>query len=335
MADKIRWGVLSTAKIGREWVIPALQRASNCDLVAIASRDRETADEAASSLGIPKAYGTYEDLLRDPTIDAIYNPLPNHLHAPWTIAAAQAGKHVLCEKPLGLNEAEARQIVEVCASEEVHLMEAFMYRWHPQWVAIHDLVASGRIGEIVSIQSWFSYFGDDPENIRHKPEYGGGALMDIGCYPINISRLLLGDAVIDVHASMIIHSAYGVDITTSALLDYGHAHSSFTVSTQAESSQRVSIHGTEGRIWTDLGFNVPSDHPCTVHLTRNTEAPWDPPIESIRIDPADQYALQAAAFADAILSGTPAEYGPEDAIANMAMLDRVFAAAGRTSTGPI
>ena len=333
MTSKIRWGVLSTAKIGREWVIPALQRAPNCDLVAIASRRLDSAEQAASSMAIPRAYGSYEELLEDPDIDAIYNPLPNHLHAPWTMAAARAGKHVLCEKPLGLDAAEARQIAEVCADEEVQLMEAFMYRWHPQWVKIRDLVASGKIGEIVSIQSWFSYFGDDPENIRHKPEYGGGALMDIGCYPISISRLLLGDSVIDVHASMVIHSAFGVDITTSALLDYGHAHSSFTVSTQAEGSQRVTVHGTEGRVWTDLGFNVPADHACTLHRTRGTAAPWDPPVESIRIEPADQYAIQAEAFADAILSGTPALYGPDDAIANMTMIDRVFAAAGRTSTG--
>lgn len=332
--QQVKWGVLSTAKIGREWVIPALRRARNCDLVAVASRTEDQATSLASDMAIPMAYGSYEHLLEDPDIDAVYNPLPNHLHAEWTIAAARAGKHVLCEKPLGLDAGEARRIADACEAEGVQLMEAFMYRWHPQWVAIRDIVASGRIGEVVAIDAWFSYFNDDPANIRHRAEYGGGALMDIGCYPINISRLFLGDDIVDVQASMIIDAAFGVDITTSAILDYGHAHAAFTVSTQAEASQRVTVHGTEGRVWTDLGFNVPTDHACTISLTHQTRTPWEPAIDTISVEPADQYAIQAEAFAGAILSGVPAEFGPDDAIANMAVIDRVFQAAGRTSTGP-
>ena len=187
-----RWGVLSTANIAVRKVIPGIQRADRCEVVAIASRDPQRASRFASAHGIARAHGSYEALLSDPDVDAVYIPVPNHLHARWTVEAARAGKHVLCEKPLAMDGEEATQMAEACRSHGVRLMEAFMYRLHPSWEAVRQLVASGRIGDLCSVQTWFSYFNDDLSNIRNIAETGGGALYDIGCYPINLSRMLFG-----------------------------------------------------------------------------------------------------------------------------------------------
>ena len=187
--ETVRWGVLSTAAIGTEKVIPAIQQADGCQVVAIASRDADRAAAAAGRLDIGRSYGSYEELISDPDVDAVYNPLPNHLHHRWSVAATRAGKPVLCEKPLGRTAEEARAVVDDCAPG-VLLMEAFMYRLHPSWVAMIESVRSGEIGELVGVQSWFSYFNDDPANIRNVAAFGGGALMDIGCYSVNLSRLL-------------------------------------------------------------------------------------------------------------------------------------------------
>ena len=234
MTDKVRWGVLSTAHIGTEQVIPAIQQGRNCEVVAIASRDVARGRKAADRLAIPSAYASYEELLADQDIDAVYNPLPNHLHRDWTIAAARAGKHVLCEKPLALNADEAQEMVDSCADAGVKLMEAFMYRLHPSWVKVRELVASGAIGELLSIQTRFAYFNNDPSNIRNKTETGGGALMDIGCYAINLSRMMFGSEPTRVQAAVRRDPDFGTDTVTSALLDFGDGQASFVVSTQAE-----------------------------------------------------------------------------------------------------
>ena len=328
----INFGVLSTAKIGQEWVIPAIDRAPGARMAAVASRTEQAASELAAELFIPQSYGSYEELLADPAIDAIYNPLPNHLHLEWTMAAIAAGKHVLCEKPMGMNAGEAQTMVDAARSAGVVLTEAFMYRWHPQWVETKKLVDDGRIGDIVAIQSWFSYYGDDPANIRHQPEMGGGALMDIGCYPIHATRLLLGDTPDDVSSSMRIHPEYGVDITTSAILDYGDVQSSFTVSTQAANTQRVSIQGTKGAITVEPAFNISIDLPGALIITGDGP-PWELETEVIGTDAADQYAVQIQGFCEAI-AGTPQPFGDDDPVANMTIIDRVFAASDRTSSGP-
>ncbi len=325
----LRWGILSTAKIGREKVVPGIQAADRCEVVAIGSRDAARASQVAERLGIRKAHGSYEALLADPDVDAVYVPLPNHLHREWTIAAARAGKHVLCEKPIGLTAAEAEEMAEVCAAEGVQLMEAFMYRLHPSWVAVRELVGSGRLGELRAVQSWFSYFNDDPTNIRNIREYGGGALMDIGCYPVNLSRMLFGAEPDEIQASITRDPATGVDVLTSALLGFGDGIATFTCSTRAEPDQRVHVYGTEGRISVGIPFNIPPDRPTEVFLTAGGDPPVAPNTEVLTFEPADEYAVQAAAFAAAVLDGGPVPLSPEDSIANMRVIEAIVSAAER------
>jgi predicted dehydrogenase len=327
MTDKVRWGVLSTAHIGTEKVIPAIQRGGNCEVVAIASRDVARGREAADRLAIPRAYASYEELLADQDIDAVYNPLPNHLHRDWTIAAARAGKHVLCEKPLALNADEAQEIVDSCAEAGVKLMEAFMYRLHPSWLKVRELVASGAIGELLSIQTRFAYFNNDPSNIRNKTETGGGALMDIGCYATNLSRMMFGSEPTRVQAAVRRDPDFGTDIVTSALLDFGDGQASFVVSTQAESDQRVHLLGTNGRIEVEIPFNIPPDRETRVFLTQGGDPPADPHTVTVTFPPANQYTIQAELFAQAIIDSTPVPTPPEDGVANMRVIERVLAAA--------
>lgn len=323
MSD-LRWGILSTAKIGRTKVIPGIQSAPRCEVVGIASRDAELAKRVAADLSIHRTFGSYEDLLADEDVGAVYIPLPNHLHAEWTIAAARAGKHVLCEKPLAMNEAEAHEMVDVCAAEGVKLMEAFMYRLHPSWVAVRDLLQSGRIGRLRAVQSWFSYFNEDPNNIRNIAEYGGGALYDIGCYNVNVSRMLFGSEPIRVQASVEQDPVLGVDVVTSAILEFDAGVATFTCSTRAEPDQRVDVYGTEGRVSVGIPFNIPPDLPTEVFVTAGGTPPVSPNTEVLTFEPADQYAVQAERFARAVLDGEPMPITPEESVANMRVIDRIF-----------
>jgi len=324
MSDRVlRWGVLSTANIKRK-VVPATQRADRCEVVAIASRDPESAARAAAEFEIPRAHGSYEELLADPEVDAVYNPLPNHLHAEWTIAAAEAGKHVLCEKPLAMNADEAERMVEACASAGVVLMEAFMYRLHPSWEGVRELVRSGRIGELRSVQSWFSYFNDDPANIRNIAEAGGGALYDIGCYTVNLSRMLFGSEPSRIQTSMTFDETMGVDVLTSAVLEFGRGVAAFTVTTRAETDQRVHVYGTEGRISVGIPFNIPPDRPTEVFVTSGGDPPVAPDTETITFDTTDPYTVQAERFARAVLDEEPVPIPVEDSIGNMRAIDEIF-----------
>jgi predicted dehydrogenase len=329
-----RWGILSTANIATEKVIPGIQRADRCEVVAIASRDDVQARKVADRLGIPRAHGSYEALLADPDIDAVYIPLPNHLHAEWTIAAARAGKHILCEKPLALTSADAQRMVDACRGEGVRLMEAFMYRLHPSWEAVRDLVAAGRIGRLMAIASWFSYFNDDPANIRNIREYGGGALYDIGCYNVNLSRMLFGAEPTRVKGSVIRDEATGVDVLTSALLEFETGVATFTCSTRAEDDQNVHIYGTAGRISIGIPFNIPPDRPTQVFVTAGGDPPVNPTTEVLSFETADPYAVEAARFAEAILDGLPTPVPPEDGVANLRVIERIFHAAELGSTSP-
>jgi predicted dehydrogenase len=325
--SKLRWGILSTANIATEKVIPGIRRAGRCEIVAIASREPGQARRVAERLGIPRAHGTYEALLADPDVDAVYIPLPNHLHAEWAIAAARAGKHVLCEKPLAMTAAEAERMVEVFEAEGVRLMEAFMYRLHPSWVAVRDLVASGRIGRLVAVQSWFSYYNDDQANIRNIRAAGGGALYDVGCYNVNLSRLLFDAEPTTVQSTITSDPTSGVDIVTSAILGFPDGVATFTCSIRAEPDQRVHIYGTEGRISIEIPFNIPPDLPTRVFVTAGGDPPVAPDTETLTFDAADPYGVEADRFAAAILDGTPVPTPPADAIANMRVIDRIFAAA--------
>jgi len=327
--NELRWGVLSTAKIGRDKVIPGIQAADRCEVVAIGSRDADRARGVAEELGIPRVHGSYEALIDDPEVDAVYIPLPNHLHMEWTIAAARAGKHVLCEKPIALTAADAQEMAAVCAAEGVRLMEAFMYRLHPSWVAVRGIVGSGRLGQLQAVQSWFSYFNDDPTNIRNIREYGGGALMDIGCYSVNLSRMLFGGEPDRIEASITRDPASGVDVLTSALMGFGDGVATFTCSTRAEPDQRVHVYGTEGHLSVGIPFNIPPYRPTEVSVTAGGDPPVAPDTEVLMFEPADQYAVQAEGFASAVLDGEPVPLPPEDSIANMRVIEEIVAAAAR------
>jgi predicted dehydrogenase len=325
-SQTVRWGILSTAQIATEKVIPGIRRAPNCEVLAIASRDAGRAAAVAARLAIPRAYASYEELLADPDVDAVYIPLPNHLHAEWTLAAARAGKHVLCEKPLAMTASDAQVLVAGCQDAGVLLMEAFMYRLHPSWVAARELVASGRIGRLTAVSSWFSYFNDDPANIRNILDFGGGALYDIGCYCINLSRMLFGTEPVQVQSSIRRDPANGVDVLASAILDFGAGLASFTCSTRVEDDQRVDIYGTTGRISIDIPFNIPPDRATVISIASGGEPPVAPAVERLTFPVADPYAIEAERFATAVLEGGPVPIPPEDAVANLKVIEAVFAA---------
>ncbi|MEP7378948.1 MAG: Gfo/Idh/MocA family oxidoreductase [Chloroflexota bacterium] len=325
--NELRWGILSTAAIGRRKVVPAIQAARRCRVVAVGSRDAQRGRAYADLLGIPTVHDSYAAVLADPAVDAVYIPLPNHLHAEWAIAAARAGKHVLCEKPLAMDAREAEQIVAACSQAGVVLAEAFMYRLHPSWVAIRELVASGRIGELMAVQSWFGYFNDDPANIRNIAAAGGGALYDVGCYCVNLSRLLFGTEPTRVSGALVRDPLGGTDILTSAILEFDDGIASFTCSTRAENDQRVEIYGTKGRISVPIAFNIPIDQATEIQLIAGGKPPIAPHIERLTFPTVDQYTIQAEVFAAAVLDGVDPPFGPEDAVANMRVIDRIFEAA--------
>jgi predicted dehydrogenase len=324
---RLRWGILSTAAIGRTKVIPGIQKVEHCEVVAIASRDLALAEVVAAELSIPTAHGSYEALLADPRVDAVYIPLPNHLHAPWTIAAAEAGKHVLCEKPLAMTARDAERMIEAAERAGVELMEAFMYRLHPSWVAVRELVASGRIGRLMSVQSWFSFHNDDPTNIRNILATGGGALYDIGCYCVNLSRMLFGGEPTRVEGIVMRDPVNGTDVVTSGILQFGDGVATFTCSTRAEDDQRVHIYGTAGRISVEIPFNIPPDRPTRVFVTAGGDPPVAPHTETLTFDPADPYTVEAEAFASAVLDGRPVPVPPADAVANLRVIERLLDAA--------
>jgi predicted dehydrogenase len=313
---KIRWGVLSTAKIGTEEVIPAMQLGEYCKFTAIASRQLEKAQAAARRLGIEKAYGSYEELLADCDVDAVYLPLPNHLHVPWAIKALKAGKHVLCEKPLGLNAAEAQELLEASRKfPRLKVMEAFMYRHHPQWQWVKKMVSEGKIGELRTIQSFFSYYNSDPNNIRNKADIGGGGLMDIGCYCISLSRFIFGAEPRRVCGIREEDPEMKVDRLTSGILEFASGTATFTCATQLVPYQRVNIFGTKGRIEIEIPFNPPPDRPCKIWHGDDTR------IEEVILEICNQYTIQGDLFSRAVLEDKEVPTPLEDAVANMQVID--------------
>lgn len=320
---KVCWGVLGAANIGIKKVIPAMQRGEYTAVEAIASRDPDRARKAADLLGIPKAYGSYEDLLADPEIEAIYNPLPNHLHVPWSRRAAEAGKHVLCEKPISLSAAEGRELIAVRDKTGVKIGEAFMVRTHPQWLRARELVRSGQIGKLRSIVGAFSYSNRDPKNIRNILDFGGGGLMDIGCYPITMSRFLFEREPVRVISLLDFDPEMKTDRLSSAILDFEHGQALFTCSTQLVPYQRMQILGTTGRIEIEIPFNAPPDRPCRIFLDDGSDvAGRNARTEEFPV--CDQYTVQGDLFSKAILENGDVPVPLEDAVANMAVIDALF-----------
>jgi len=323
---KVRWGVLGAASIAIRKVIPGMQQGDWSEIVGIASRDQAKAEAAARSVGVPKAYGSYQELLDDPDIEAIYNPLPNHLHVPWSIKAAEAGKHVLCEKPISLTVAEAKALLAVRDKYGVKIGEAFMVRTHPQWLRTRELIREGRIGELRSITGFFSYFNDKPEDIRNIPEFGGGALLDIGCYPINISRFIFGEEPSHVIGLVERDPRMKTDRLTSAMLDFPSGQSTFTCSTQLLYHQRMQFFGTKGRIDLEIPFNAPFDRPCYI-LIDDARDLIGSGVTVETIPTCNQYTIQGDLFSKAIREGGEVPVSLEDAIANMAAIEAVFRSA--------
>jgi predicted dehydrogenase len=327
---KIRWGVLSTAKIGITKVIPAMQQGRYTQVTAIASRQLAQAELAASRLEIAKVYGSYEALLADPEIDAVYIPLPNHLHVPWAIRSLEAGKHVLCEKPIGLSAAETLTLIEAAARyPHLKVMEAFMYRFHPQWQRARQIVVGGGIGELRTIHSFFSYFNDDPANIRNVAELGGGGLMDIGCYNISLSRWMFGAEPRRVCGLVEYDPEFNTDRLASAMLDFGGGSATFTCSTQLTNYQRVLLFGTAGRIEIEVPFNPSDDRPSRLWHQRGAA------IDAIPVDNVNHYTRQGDAFALAILGDAPVPTPLDDALANMRVLEAVITSARTNAWVPL
>ena len=327
---KLRFGVLGAAKIAREKVVPPLQRSQRCEVVALASRDAERWAEEAHRLGIQRLHGSYEALLADPEVEAVYIPLPNHLHVPWAIRAAEAGKHVLCEKPLGLSEADARPLLAARERTGRLIQEAFMVRTHPQWLRTRELVSAGRLGELKAITGHFSYHLTDPANVRNVKDWGGGGLLDIGCYPITTARMVTGLEPRRVAAVIEPDPVLAIDRLGSVLLDFPGVMASFTYGTQLVPRQTMEFHGTAARLVVEIPFNAPNDRPCRL-LIHDGAGQGLAVGETIELPVCDQYGLMGDRFAEAVLDGAPQPVPLEDSMANLSVIDAVFRAADRGS----
>jgi predicted dehydrogenase len=328
VARRVRWGVLGAASIALRRAIPGMQKGEWCEVAAIASRDLRKAQEAAQSLGIAKAYGSYDELLADPTIEAIYNPLPNKLHVEWTTRAAEAGKHVLCEKPIGVAAADAGALLAVRDRTGVKIGEAFMVRTHPRWLRTRELVRAGRIGRLRAVSSTLTYFNRDPRNIRNSVEYGGGALLDIGCYSVTLSRFVFGEEPTRVCGLLERDPEMKTDRLTSAILEFTAGQSVFTCSTQLAYNQRFAILGTTGRIDLERPLNPPpDDQPTRILIDDNPSDPTGAGITAEIIPACDQFTIQGDLFSRAVREGGEVPVPLEDSVRNMRAIDALFRSA--------
>lgn len=318
MGKKIKWGILGSAHIATEHVIPAMLRCQYGEVYAIASRSTEKAQNIAEQFGIPEFYGSYEELLADKEVDAIYIPLPNHLHVEWAIKSLEADKHVLVEKPVGLSSKEAERLLqETKKHPHLKVMEAFMYRHHPQWIKVKELVDQKAIGDIKTIQSSFSFFEDDPNSIVNSKEFGGGSLMDIGCYPISLSRFMFNSEPKSISSVIEYHPDFKVDVSASGILEFETGTSVFFSSTQLADNQQAQIFGTKGNIKFELPFNPPIDRSSKIWVTVGDDC------QTIEFETCNQYTIQADLFALAIRNNTPVPTPLEDSVKNMIVIEKL------------
>jgi predicted dehydrogenase len=323
----VRWGILGAAAIARNKAIPGMQRSPWCDVMAIASRDGAKARAAATALGIRRVYDSYDALLDDPDIEAVYIPLPNHLHVEWSVRAAERGKHVLCEKPIALSAADARRLLPVRDRTGVQIAEAFMVRMHPQWLAVRELVAARRIGDLRHVHAHFSYYRRDPDDIRSRVEWGGGALMDVGCYAVMLSRWLFADEPLDVVGLIERDPELGVDRLASAMLRFPSGQATFTCAGQLTRHQRVDIFGAHGRIEVEIPLNAPPDRRCRIFIDDGYDL-FGGGVEVVSLPTVDQYTAQAECFSRAVRGLEPFPVTLEDSVANMSTIDAIFRSAG-------
>jgi predicted dehydrogenase len=323
---KVKWGVLGVASIAVRRVIPAMQAGEYSEIVGIASRDLKKAEEAARKLEIPKAYGSYEELLADPEIEVVYNPLPNHLHVPWSIKAAEAGKHVLCEKPISVTVAEAKTLLATRDRTGVKMGEAFMVKTHPQWLRTRELVRTGKIGELRAITGAFSYFNRDPTNVRNVAEWGGGGMLDIGCYPITMSRFIFGEEPTQAAGLIERDPDFKTDWLASVMLKFPSGQATFTCSTQLVPYQRMQFFGTEGRIEMEIPFNAPAERPTRILVDDGRDV-FGGGVTTETFPVCNQYTIQGDLFSRAVRGEGDVPVSIEDAIGNMAVIEAVFQSA--------
>jgi len=327
MGSKVKWGILGTAGIARKRVVPAMRDCKLAEVAAVGSRSLDKSREFAKEFGIPKACGSYEELINDPEIEVIYNPLPNHLHVEWSIRAASRGKHVLCEKPVARTVAEARRLLEARNEYKVKVGEAFMVCTHPQWLRVQELIRGGRIGKLRSALCIFGYFNVSPENVRNSTEFAGGALLDIGCYPVRMSRFIFGEEPLRVSACIERDPSFGTDRLTSAILDFPTGQSIFTVSTQMNYFQRMEFLGTEGRVEVEVPFNAPTEKPCRV-ITDDGKDLYAGGSQQVELIPVcNQFTIQADLFSKAVRGEGEVPNPMEDAVCNTAVLEALFKSA--------
>jgi len=327
MTKKVKWGILSAASIARRRAVPGMLQCELAEVTAVASRSLEKAQQFAREFSIPKAYGSYEELLNDPEIEAIYNPLPNHLHVEWSIQAASRGKHVLCEKPVARTVAEARRLLEARDEYGVKIGEAFMVRSHPQWLRAQELVRGGRIGKLRSAVCLFSYFNVNPVNVRNSTEFAGGALMDIGCYPVRMSRFIFGEEPVRVLACMELDPGFKTDRLTSAILEFPAGQCIFAVSTQLVYYQRMQFLGTEGRLDIEIPFNAPTDKPCRIFIDDGKDLYGGASQVTESLPICNQFTIQADLFSKAIRENLEVPNSMEDAVRNTAVIEALFRSA--------
>ena len=327
MANKVKWGILGAAGIARKHVVPAMLQCEFAEITAVASRSLAKAQEFAKQFSIPKAYGSYEELIADPEIEAIYNPLPNHMHVEWSIRAASRRKHVLCEKPIARSTVEARRLLEAREEYHVKMGEAFMVRTHPQWLRVEEIVRSGRIGKLRSAVGLFSYFNVDPENVRNMADLAGGALFDIGCYPVKCSRFIFGEEPTRVIACIERDPSFKTDRLTSAMLEFPGGQSIFTASTQLVYYQRMQFMGTQGRVDIEIPFNAPPDKPCRIFVDDGKDLYGGASQVTESLPICNQYTIQGDLFSKAIRGEGEVPNSLEDAFGNTAVIEALFRSA--------
>jgi predicted dehydrogenase len=319
--------VLGVASIAVRRVIPAMQKGQGGEICAVASREKSRAEQAARLLRIPKAYASYEELLADPEIDAIYNPLPNHLHVPWSIRAAQTGKHVLCEKPVGVNAAEVKSLIDARDRNGVKIGEAFMVRTHPRWLRTRDLIRAGRVGELRLITGSFGFFNRDAKNVRNILEFGGGALLDIGCYAVTLARFIFGQEPSRVIGLIERDPEMNTDRLTSAMLEFPSGQCTFTCTTQLAYNQRVAFFGTTGRMEVERPLNPPNDQRTRILIDDNPGDVTGAGVTEETIASCDQFTIQGDLFSKAVREGGEVPVPLEDSLHNMAVIDALFRSA--------
>jgi predicted dehydrogenase len=317
----LQLGILSVSGFFQKKIAIPVAKSPMIEIAAIASRSEDKAKKAASEYNIRKAYGSYEALLADPSIEAVYIPLPNHLHAQFIKKAADAGKHIICEKPIALNVQEAEESIAYAHKKGVKVMEAFMYRFHPQWQHARELIRMKEIGKVQLVQCIFTYNNTDPSNIRNQAEAGGGAIMDIGCYAVSSSRFLLGAEPKRVISLTQYDQNFGTDILSTGILDFGDSRAEYTIGTQTFPYQRVNVYGSGGVISVEIPFNTPADVETQLTVTNSIGT------REVLFAPEDQYILEFEAFARAIKEDTEVPTPASDAIANMKVLDALVKSA--------